>query len=27
VQVARGIGNDAKKAWEKIPNPELDPMY
>lgn len=27
VQVARGIGTDAKKAWEKIPNPELDPMH
>lgn len=27
LQLARIGGMDAKKHWDKIPNPELDPMY
>ena len=27
VQVARGTGVNSEKAWNKIPNPELDPFH
>lgn len=27
VQVARGMGANAQNMWDKIPNPELNPMY